>query len=429
LNTTLSEKERSLFDSKPTANLQAYDFYLRGNKYAESYWEYNKLDEVPQAVRMYEQAIRIDTKFTASYNALIDLYLDIYWNKPFLNTDDYLKKAKEWLDKLQELNIDDVYSHKAMAAYKYKGQRDYEGALFELDVVDEKMGNGKSTYQLRAEILIRKGKIDEAIHYLSMQTELFPRVARYWAGMAETYKLKRNFDSAVACINRAIELSPDVPAYYTFKSMYYAELKGDIASATSVLKNAAYFVDTSGFRPDFIYFETLKGNYDYVIQLTLPNSGGIGLLWQYSVMPDDINLALMYQAKGKNQEAAHYFKKGYDLLLPLVNKYPDDFRLHASLGIALAGLGKKQEALKEGFRARDLMPPSKDVILAVSPLESLAQIYTLIGEDDEAIDILQQLLKMPFSWTMSNSIPLYRMYYSWKLLHSNARFRALLEDV
>jgi TolB-like protein len=173
LNTTLTETEKSLFGEIPTTDVQAYDFYLKGNKYAQSFWDYSRLNEVPQAVRMYEQAIRLDDKFTAAYNALIELYAGISWNKPLLNTDEYNIKAKEWLDKMLALHIDDAHAHNAVAIYNFKYERNYQSALAELDIVDKMLGNGKSTYTLRADILRRLGRIDEALGYLKSRLIFF----------------------------------------------------------------------------------------------------------------------------------------------------------------------------------------------------------------------------------------------------------------
>jgi len=107
--------------------------------------------------------------------------------------------------------------------------------------------------------IFRLGRIDEALGYLKKQADLFPKQARLWSDLAETWKLKRNFDSAVYYINRAIEIESDAAGLYVNKAMYYAELKGDLATATSVLKNASSLVDTNEFKPDFIYLEILKG--------------------------------------------------------------------------------------------------------------------------------------------------------------------------
>ncbi|MEP6596335.1 MAG: tetratricopeptide repeat protein [Ginsengibacter sp.] len=413
LNTALTEKEKSLFDETPTRNSQAYDFYLKGNNYAGSFWDYSKVDEVPQAIRMYEEAIRLDGKFTSPYGALIELYAGISFNKPFLNTDVYRVKAKEWLDKMLALNIDDAHVHNAIAIYRYKAERDYGTALDELSIVDKILGNGKSTYMLRADILRRMGRVDEALGYLKKQADLFPKIARFWSELAETYKLKRDFDSSVYYINKAIKIGPDLAGLYVNKSMYYAELKGDLATAFSVLKNASSLVDTNKFEHEFVYLEILKGNYDNAIRLSTKNTDTMGVLWQFKIVPNDLVIALIYHVQGRHDEAKFYFRKTYDLTFPLSKQYPDDFRVHAVLGIALAGLREKEKGISEGKQACDMMPVSKDALLGISSLESLALIYTLLGEDDAAVDILQQLLKMPFAWTMRNSIPLYKMFYYW----------------
>lgn len=427
LNTTLTEKEKSLFNEIPTANMQAYDFYLKGNKYAQSFWDYSRMDEVPQAVRMYEEAIRLDNKFTSPYAALIELYAGISWNKPLLNSDDYGLKASSWFHKMTALNIDDAHTHSATAMYKYKQERNYEGALVELDSVDRILGNGKSTYMPRADIFRRLGRIDEALIYIKKQADLFPRQTRLWSELSETYKLKRDFDSAIYFINKAIEIGPDLAGLYVNKAMYYAELKGDVETASSVLKQASPLVDTNEFKPDFVYLEILRGNYDYALQLSEKNNDSLGILWQFKIVPRDLIMALMYHVQGKQEKARSYFQKTYNLTYPLLLRYPDDFRMHAVTGIALAGLDEKERALSEGTKACNLMSVSKDAILGTSPLESLALIYTLTGDQDKAVDILQRLLKMPFAWTMSNSIALYRTHYYWKPLQNNPKFQQMIQ--
>ena len=96
--------------------------------------------------------------------------------------------------------------------------------------------------------------------------------------------------------------------------------------------------------------------------------------------------------------------------------------------MALAGIGEKEKAVAEGNLARTMMPVSRDAVLGVSSMEYMALIYTQLGEHDKAIDILEQMLQMPFGWTMSNTIPLYRMHYFWKPLKHNPRFQQLIGE-
>jgi tetratricopeptide (TPR) repeat protein len=74
---------------------------------------------------------------------------------------------------------------------------------------------------------------------------------------------------------------------------------------------------------------------------------------------------------------------------------PGDFRYHSSLGIASAGLGNKAKAIEEGETAVGLMPLTKDFYKAIYCLEDLAEIYTMSGEFELAIETLGQLLSIP----------------------------------
>jgi serine/threonine-protein kinase len=428
LNATLTEEEQSLFTMVPTSNVQAYDLYLRGNKALADFWNYYMGDDAQRGVRLYEQAIRLDPKFTAPYAALVEGYATVYWEKFASNSDYYKELSRFWLDSLLALNIDDAYTHHAIANYKYKAEGDYLGALAELDVVDRKLGNGKSTYVTRADIYRRMGKIDESIRYYKMQAELFTRQSDGWTALAETYKLKRDFDSSLIYVDKAIQLSPDVPRNYTAKAMYYAELKGDVTAARSVLREASAFADSMYFKTDEYYFKTLEGKFDSVLPDLTASEASLGRMWQFDFMPDALAAAMMYRIQGKEQTAQRYFQSAYDLTLKLLEKHPDDFRVHATLSVALAGLGRKEEAIREGKLAVSMMPSTKDAILGVPPVQYLALTYVQLGQQEEAIDLLEQLLNMPFCWTMSNTIALYKLHYYWEPLRNNPRFQKMIQE-
>lgn len=75
---------------------------------------------------------------------------------------------------------------------------------------------------------------------------------------------------------------------------------------------------------------------------------------------------------------------------------PEDAQLHALLGLALAYLGKKDEAVREGERAVALLPVTKDAYLGPYLQHQLARIYILVGEPEKALDHLEPLLKIPY---------------------------------
>jgi serine/threonine-protein kinase len=83
----------------------------------------------------------------------------------------------------------------------------------------------------------------------------------------------------------------------------------------------------------------------------------------------------------------------------------------------------KEAAVREGQMAVDVMPMSKDAVLAWNPHRGLAQIHTLVGDYEAAIDGLDYLLSIP-SWV---SVPYLRLDPMWDPLRDHPRFQALLE--
>jgi TolB-like protein/class 3 adenylate cyclase/Flp pilus assembly protein TadD len=427
LNTTLTQKEEELIAEKPTNNMEAFDFYLRGNKLANGFWESSKMDSVTNAIQMYEQANKLDPKFLNVYSALVSLYVEISFRKPVVNYEEYRMKARQWLDKMMALKIDNPIVHGTIAFYKYEGERDYAGALDELDQVDRANPNDKYSRGLRAYVLRRMGRIDDAQKLFLERYRASPKVSGYVSDVAETYEVLRNPDSAIYYVDKAIQLSPGNADFYIEKAIIYGKYKGDISKAEEVLKNASVVVDNNKFSNIYNEIAMLKGNYSDAINYFVSQKDSFYNLSQSYVVPYAQMIAVMLNNEGKKDEARIYFQKSLDIVSHLAQLHPEDFRMHAAMGVAYAGLGEKEKAFAEGNKAREMMPVSVDAVIGLAPLENLALINTLLGQQDAAIDILEQLLKMPCGWDITNTVPLYRTVPYWKLLQNNPRFQKMVQ--
>jgi serine/threonine-protein kinase len=102
---------------------------------------------------------------------------------------------------------------------------------------------------------------------------------------------------------------------------------------------------------------------------------------------------------------------------------PHDHRLHSALGHALAILARKEEAVRAGERAVELMPISKDALDGSDQVIELAKIYTRVGETEKALDLIDELLSIPCEL----SVGLLRLDPAWDPLRDDPRFQALLE--
>ena len=74
LQVTLTPQERRAMQSVATSDPQAYDYYLRGRKYMYSMAR----RDYAHAIRMFEQAIRIDSKYALAYAGMADAYSQMY---------------------------------------------------------------------------------------------------------------------------------------------------------------------------------------------------------------------------------------------------------------------------------------------------------------------------------------------------------------
>jgi tetratricopeptide (TPR) repeat protein len=102
---------------------------------------------------------------------------------------------------------------------------------------------------------------------------------------------------------------------------------------------------------------------------------------------------------------------------------PDDPQRQVLLGLAMAYLGRKAEAVKAGERAVALLPLSHDGYTGPYFQHQLARIYLLVGEPDKALDRLEPLLKIPYflspAWL--------RIDPTFDPLREHPRFRKLVE--
>ena len=129
----------------------------------------------------------------------------------------------------------------------------------------------------------------------------------------------------------------------------------------------------------------------------------------------------LYQGdKGKAQAA---FETARIVAEQLVQESPDDAARHGQLGLILAGLGRKEEAIKEGKRAVELLPESQDALDGPEVAVVLAQIYAWTDEHDQAFELLDHLLQVPSSLT----VPILKLDPTWDPLRKDPRYQALLE--
>jgi tetratricopeptide (TPR) repeat protein len=103
-----------------------------------------------------------------------------------------------------------------------------------------------------------------------------------------------------------------------------------------------------------------------------------------------------YALKGDAADVHTYAEEARKAIEEQLRATPGDAQRHVILGLALAYLGRKEEAIREGERGVALDPVSKDARDGPYTQHQLVRIYMLVGESDKALDQLEPLLKIPY---------------------------------
>src|SRR5207247_4060927 len=190
LDVALLAPEREALAAKPTANLEAYDYYLRGKDYdARSYVE----EDAHLAVRMYQRAVQLDPTFAVAWAALAGAHLELSWD--FGQTGE-LPKAQAALERAQQLAPELPETRLALGYYYYWGSRDYDHALKHFAWVQERRPNDPEVFTAIGFIRRRQGRWAEAVSDLARATELDPRNHSLFVELGETYRLLHRYSDA-----------------------------------------------------------------------------------------------------------------------------------------------------------------------------------------------------------------------------------------
>ncbi len=422
LDITLLEPQRQALRSEPTKNMEAYDYYLRGNEYLyRSYFE----NDFEIAIGMYEKSVELDTKFALAYARLSEAHDQMYW---FLYdySEERLAMAKQAVDKALELNPDLPEAHMALGNYYYYGHLDYDRALEQFAIARKSQPNNSLLFAAIGYVRRRQGKFEQALANLKKASELDPLDKLLVLEVARTFIFLRKYPEAERYFNRAISLAPDQTEPYHRKASLYLRPQGNTENARAVLEEALQNTKSAAEDADIVILQVeidvFDRNYPEALDRLSLKSEHINNRLYF--IPSALRYALIYGYMNKKEPAKKYYDEAQSILESKIEEQPGDERFHSSLGIAYAGLGRKEDAIREGKLAVELLPVTKDAWRGTLRVQDLARIYVMVGKYDAAIDHLEFLVSVPGEM----SIPLLRLDPAWDPLRDHPRFKKLIES-
>ncbi|HEX9614819.1 MAG TPA: protein kinase, partial [Bacteroidota bacterium] len=422
LGISLLTPERQSLEATLTDNSEAYDFYLKGNDYADRGGEDNT--SLSFAEQMYNRALELDPGFAAAYARLSIVHSNAYWFH-FDRSEQRVLNSKRAAEAALRLDPNLALAHTAMGSYHYHGRLDYDQALKSYQKSMALQPNDTETLIGIGAVLRRQGKMEESLPYFEKAVEVDPRSSRNVRELAYTQEFLRMYEEAHHTYERAVSIAPDELVNYILGAWIQVKWKSDLEGARAILATA---VQKKVPNPDrhiekFIArLEYLGRNYQKADEV-LRSAGPIAADDQYYFVPSSLLRGLMARFVGNTTRAAVLFDSARVNLEAMIKADRSDTRYYSALAIALAGLGRKEDAIKKAREAVDLMPISKEALRGTARLYDLAYVYAMVDEKELALD---QLERAPVTGGLF--LGEIRLDPVWDPLRDHPRFKRFLES-
>jgi serine/threonine protein kinase/tetratricopeptide (TPR) repeat protein len=392
LKLRLNEAEQKTLTSRPTTNLEAYDYYLRGQALVSGTWDPS---EYQRAVDYYSRAVALDGTFAQAYAALASAHMSVYWFRGDPSPR-RLQLGKAAADTALSLQPDLPAAHVALAEYYYHGKLDYQHGLEEIVTAQGLAPNDADALYLKGLIERRQGRWSEALSDMKRVSEVDPRNTSNMDNLCETQLMTRNYDDAEKTCRHRIAIEPGkYPAYYLLARTVVLR-SGDAKAGLAVLEQAQQQIGEGQLGARLLDDES-RTVWPAVLNPELTRA------MERSAPPtEDVRRVgyfigrLMLAVYEHRPAAMRQFADSLILRVPgALRGTFFDAQMIAGLALAHAAKGEKDKTLEEGKRAIESLPIQRDALRAAVNLELVAEAYVLVGARDEAFAALKQALSVP----------------------------------
>jgi serine/threonine-protein kinase len=228
LRVRLSPAENAALREQPTADLQAYDLYLRANELIFNVYVDNThtKEKLVEALRLLQAATNRDPTFLLAYCRTAQTHVTFYWYG-FDRTSARLALADSAIQKALSLQPDSGLAHLARAWYFYQGLADYGKARDELALTERKLPNNADVFSLLGFIGRREGRWDESTPNLERAAELDPLNLGRLQQLSSSYHLLRRYSDEAAINDRALVLAPRDNGVRQVRSQLFLDAHAD----------------------------------------------------------------------------------------------------------------------------------------------------------------------------------------------------------
>jgi serine/threonine-protein kinase len=418
----LTSAEQGSLTAAPTTNAEAYRLYLQGREYAARPGSLRETAEASQ--QLYERALALDPNFALAHGALSEMHGVMYWFRYDPSASRAARQRNE-AEAALRLAPDLPQAHSAMGLAHYWGRRDYRRALDEFAIALKGLPNDTWLLWLMGAVHRRLGHWDKVVAAYEKVAQLNPRDANLFFDLGgQTYLTMHRYADAVSAYDRALSLAPDLSPAAVWRGLTYALWQGQLDTLRTVLGRLprdAELGERGSVPAQRAALLLWERNADSLLQMPQIARGDVFVAQEF-FLPSALYAAWAHQLRGDHAAARTAFESARVRLDSALSELPDDARVHAARGLALAGLGRRDEALREARWLRQSVVYREDAAGGTVLAEDRARILAQAGDAGAALDEIERLLAEPSFLTVHKL----RLDPLWDPIRDHPRFKALL---
>ncbi len=398
----LEPKEREKLVAVQNTRPAAYEAYVRGQGYLQ---EYEKPENIENAIEEFNTAIKIDPNYALGYAGLGNAYFTEFERLDKGN--EVAAKASQNCQKALSLSPDLVEAHiclgnilngtgkydKAVAEFKQAlaTTPESDDALRGLATAYENLGNNSAAESAYREAITLRPNYWGAYHWMGLfyfgqaryadalsmfkkETEIAPDNYQSYTTLGGTYIAIGNYQDAIDAFHRSIDLRPSPDAYSNLAYTYYLMHR---------------FPDSINAQEEALKLDV--GNWEVW--------GNLG---------DEL-----YWSPSRRAEAEDKYKHAVELATSKIQLNPNDSRTMIYLAGYLAMLGQKQEGLQYTEKALKESPSDSEVLFRA------AIVYNHFGDTEKTLSYLKKSVELGYSRPIIRDTP------EFQKLHGNADFNSI----
>jgi serine/threonine protein kinase/tetratricopeptide (TPR) repeat protein len=427
LRVNVSSTEKAAIQEPPTTDLIAYDAYLRAKDLINGIpFSTRVKDDLSEAVQLLDQALARDPSFFDAYGELAGAHDRIYF-LGFDHTDARLQLSEAAIQSVRHLRPASGETHLAVAQHLYWAFQGYDRAREELAAARLTLPNESRIPLMAGYIDRRQGHWEKSLEEMKQALKLDPRNLTILQQISLTYQALHRYKETAATLDEVMALAPKDIAIKVWRAWVDLLWRADpsplhttIETALTKDPNAAPFIVLHWLDLAFCERDPVAAEHALA---AMPTGGCYD---ENIPFPESWCRGLVARLHGDELAARAAFADARRELGQIVRDQPGYPAALCAIGVVDAALGNKEDAIREGQRAVELMPPSKSAIDGAMMIQYLAVIYAWTGDKDRAIERLTEAVKLPGNHVTYGHL---RLNPFWDPLRGDPRFEAIIASL